>query len=551
MKRFLTIVVLFLAASSAFAQPTKLPPDLALVPESGIGIIHVKVADLWGHESLKDIRDILKKAGDKAIASLDERFAGLSSPSNIERVTIWIGPTRSKSTIDSDYLFIIRVAQPMDAPKLRKLLVPDAKEVKGKRFPWYVDVFGASLLIADDRTFVLGPKDEVARIANADPAIGNFLRESIAVAASDRPLVIGVVPSALPAEWQAEVMKEIPSAIHPMLIVKSGIVSLDLVGEGHLHLDLAYPTTTGAEAGERMIKSANGPVRKLIASTIKELEEMVFDEKAVAVKQLPLAAAATLGLGVLKRAEEILESDKVRRDGSNVLATVELPTGSKTILVPAAFATGAVIGGIASHWREDIQARHTNNLKQIILGLHNINDTNGQAEAAIKDGDGKPLLSWRVALLPFLEEDNLYRQFKLDEPWDSEHNKKLIEKMPKIFEIEGVTTKKGYTHYRSFVGEKAIWDFNRSLMIGAVPDGTSNTIVFVQAKEPVIWTKPEELIADGKVQIRPQLLFREGRTIVGMADGSVKVLKDTVDEKIWKLLVDPADGEVIPWEKLK
>ncbi len=53
--------------------------------------------------------------------------------------------------------------------------------------------------------------------------------------------------------------------------------------------------------------------------------------------------------------------------------------------------------------------------------------------AAILDKNGKPLLSWRVALLPYIEQDALYRQFKLDEPWDSEHNKKLIAQMPKIY----------------------------------------------------------------------------------------------------------------------
>ena len=155
-------------------------------------------------------------------------------------------------------------------------------------------------------------------------------------------------------QWQSAVLKVIPPTTHPMMIVKSGIISLDLVGEGHLHLQLAYPTTTGAEAGERMLKSPNGPVRRLIAKTRKELEELVFDEKQADLKQLPMAALAIMGLGLLKRAEEILESDKVRREGSNVLATLELPTGSKAILVPTMFATGAAIGAYASQWREGL-----------------------------------------------------------------------------------------------------------------------------------------------------------------------------------------------------
>ena len=176
----IAIAVLFFAVAHAFAQPSKLPPDLALVPETGVGLIHVKVAELWGHESLKDVRDILKKAGDKAIAALDERFAGLTAPGNVERITVWIGPTRCRSTIDSDFLFFLRLTKPVDTPKLRSYSFGSERDqgsalVRGRIRP--------GLLIADDRTLVFGSKDEVAD-RESDPAIGSFLRESIAVAAA-------------------------------------------------------------------------------------------------------------------------------------------------------------------------------------------------------------------------------------------------------------------------------------------------------------------------------------------------------------------------------
>jgi hypothetical protein len=237
----------------------------------------------------------------------------------------------------------------------------------------------------------------------------------------------------------------------------------------------------------------------------------------------------------------------VQRDGSAIEARLELPARSKTVVAPAAFATGAYIGGWATHWREEIRNRQTISLKQLLLAFHNYHDTNGRADAAITDPDGKPLLSWRVALLPYFEEDNLFRQFKQDEPWDSEHNKKFIEKMPKIFEIDGVTAKPGYTHYRTFVGASASWAFDRPARIPAsFPDGTSNTVIMVQAAEPVVWTKPDELPFDGKQAVKPLLLFRDGRTVVGLADGSARIVRDTVTEAIWKLLIDPADGQPIP-----
>jgi hypothetical protein len=319
-----------------------------------------------------------------------------------------------------------------------------------------------------------------------------------------------------------------------------------------LHFRLRYAGERDAEAIAKLIKAPDGPVRKLIAETRSELAQMVLgEEKAVGLLQLPMAAGALMGMGVLKQVEEVIESDKVRRSGSAIEATIELPKGSKAIIVPSAFAAGAGVGVAASKWRDSIDARAKNNLKMLMLAFHNYHDTNGEAVAAIVDNAGKPLLSWRVALLPYVEQDNLYKQFKLNEPWDSEHNKKLIEPTPKIFQIDGVETKAGHTHYRTFVGAKAPWDVGRPVTFARITDGLSNTVLFVQAKEPVIWTKPDELVADGKAEIMSQLLFRDGRTVAGFGDGSARVLSDMIGEKIWKLLIDPADGEVIPEGILK
>ena len=75
-----------------------------------------------------------------------------------------------------------------------------------------------------------------------------------------------------------------------------------------------------------------------------------------------------------------------------------------------------------------------NNEKQIALAMHNYHAANDHLPpAAIKDKAGKPLLSWRVAILPYLEQAALYNKFHLDEPWDSPHNKALIASMPAVY----------------------------------------------------------------------------------------------------------------------
>jgi hypothetical protein len=78
------------------------------------------------------------------------------------------------------------------------------------------------------------------------------------------------------------------------------------------------------------------------------------------------------------------------------------------------------------------RAKSQNNLKQLGIAIHSYHDVHGFLPTDVRDADGKPLLSWRVLLLPYLEQEPLYRRFKLDEPWDSENNKPLLALMPEV-----------------------------------------------------------------------------------------------------------------------
>ncbi len=99
------------------------------------------------------------------------------------------------------------------------------------------------------------------------------------------------------------------------------------------------------------------------------------------------------------------------------------------------------------------------NLRSLAFAFHNYHNTyNHLPPPAITDKAGKPLLSWRVAILPYIDQDALYKQFKLDEPWDSVHNKKLLAKMPRIFAPIGVKPKESNsTFYQVFVGPGALY----------------------------------------------------------------------------------------------
>jgi hypothetical protein len=202
--------------------------------------------------------------------------------------------------------------------------------------------------------------------------------------------------------------------------------------------------------------------------------------------------------------------------------------------------------------RKELQASQ-NNLKQIVLASINYADTyNGTMATNITDKAGKPLLSWRVAILPYIEQEQLYKQFKLDEAWDSENNKKLIEKMPKVYAPVRVKAKAGETFYQVFTGENTLFAPKvKSKYPASITDGTSNTGLVFEAGEPVIWTKPADLAFDEKKAL-PKLggLF-DGELHVGMCDGSIMAIRKDFDEKEMKNLIMPADGNVIDTTKLK
>lgn len=187
----------------------------------------------------------------------------------------------------------------------------------------------------------------------------------------------------------------------------------------------------------------------------------------------------------------------------------------------------------------------SNNLKQIGLAMHNYHDVNGNLPLNTVGKDGKPILSWRVHILPYIEEDKLYREFKLDEAWDSEHNMKLVERMPKVYTPVRGRAEKNQTFYQMFSGERTMLDASgKALSFAAITDGLSNTFMVAEGGKPVIWSKPDDLSFDGKAVPKLGGMF-DGEFNVLMGDGSVKRIPKGIDSDVLKLAIDRADGQAI------
>lgn len=184
------------------------------------------------------------------------------------------------------------------------------------------------------------------------------------------------------------------------------------------------------------------------------------------------------------------------------------------------------------------------NMRQIGLAFHNYMNDHNKFPRNIVDSNGKVILSWRVALLPYLQQDALYRQFNLDEPWDSEHNKPLMRLMPKTFATDDASLKSFTTPFRAFVGNGSAFENNKDIRPADIVDGFSNTIMFVEAEKAVPWSKPEEIDFQPN-QPLPKLGSRFGDEFqVVMLDGSARSIPAHTGQDVIKALITRAGGEL-------
>jgi hypothetical protein len=190
-------------------------------------------------------------------------------------------------------------------------------------------------------------------------------------------------------------------------------------------------------------------------------------------------------------------------------------------------------------------------LSRIGLALHAYHDAFGHfPPAALVAEDGKPLLSWRVALLPFLGEDQLYGEFKLNESWDSPYNKKLLPRMPQVYALPDATPgEASHTLYRVFVGPGTVFENGPGTFLGTITDGVANTLLVVEAGESVPWTKPQELPYDPDRPL-PRIggMSPEGFYAL-YCDGDVRWIRNDFDEGRMRLALVRHDGYGMPYSE--
>ncbi len=237
---------------------------------------------------------------------------------------------------------------------------------------------------------------------------------------------------------------------------------------------------------------------------------------------------------LLGAAEEMLKQAKVTREGSTVVIKSE--GSGATLLAVASIALPAI-----QKTRESARRMQSmNNLKQLALAMFMYNDAHGHfPPAVIMGADGKTPHSWRIELLPYIEQKNLYDQYKMDEPWDSPANKKVLAAIPATLRSPSDESAATNSSYFVLTGPKTMFSGKDGMKIPDITGGTSNTIMLVEATRDIPWTKPEDIDYDPAKPLPKLGGHFAGGFCAAFADGSVRWISDQTPADVIRALLDP------------
>ncbi|HEY1192346.1 MAG TPA: DUF1559 domain-containing protein [Gemmata sp.] len=504
-------------AAAQPAAPAPLPTELTFVPHDAALFLYVDAAQVWAHEVTKALR-----TADKITLPQVEESATKALGMKIEEL---------KSVV----VFFPAAKQPEDMQKAGFVFTFTKPFDQKKLAAGFAELFPKALKpnvsAPNDRTAValVGLDDSFAKPKR--PAVAGPLSAAIQTAASGKHAVVaGATFANLPDELRKDDLPGPVRGFQPVFLSESLTATVSLGTS--LDLAVRVKSKRAAQAGD---------AEKALAALTKLFGDELTRELPDLEKEAATDAALKDTVKVLRALVAAAKGAKFDVEGTEARMAASLPLKDLPLVSAYTAATKKA--------RQSAAAQvSANNLKQIALALHNYHDVNNAfPPAAVCDKKGKPQLSWRVLILPYIEQEALYKEFKLDEPWDSDHNKKLITKMPKTFAHPGLAKpNETETYYRVFVGNGAGFDWLTGTKILGITDGTSNTLMCVTAATSVPWTKPDELEFDPEKDPSKLLGFvMNGKAQVAMFDGSVRTLSKLPSKETLKSLITRNGGEVI------
>jgi len=503
-------------------------PDLDLVLVDAPAFGSVRVADLLASQTGKKIQEEVAKAG---IGSVDQltQMIGVA-PAAIERASLVVSDPVKKSAY-----VIIATAKPYDRAKiLAAPLFAAAKETpyKGKSYHAFTDPENGkdALYFVSDRIVLVGDEATIQKLIDQPPQPGakGKLSEAVNLARAKHHLVVAATPPDLVPKEALSMLPPPAQPFKPVAEVVSTLVTADVRDELEVDVTLTYADEAKAKAAQAAAEAAKKPA----SEQLTQLKQLFA--KPPAPDKPPPPEAARLAKPVDARVTML--QTPVEQNGPVVHVHIKTPPGT---LASALNFLGPII---QSARKSAVRADAQNNLKQIGLALHIYHQTYGHfPPAVVYSPDGKPIYSWRVAILPFLDAE--LKGFKMDEPWDSPNNMKFVASMPKVFaNPDAVTPEPGQTFVKLFTGPGAAFDGKKAPKLTDFTQGSANAILAAEVGAPVPWTKPVDVAYDKDKPLPP--LFGPGPAGFNalMADGSVQRVSG-LSEAMLRAMIEPGKAK--------
>ncbi len=505
---------------------------LSLVPPETIYVLSVRPAELFASETLKPLAEKI------SASNLPLQEAGLKVQ-DIAELMFCVPKDNER--------YVVRMTTREACDQLLTSFIKWNRmtEVAGaERATWRTSL--EQYMRLDERTFVVDkvrsePGFTVPPISN--PVVAweaewtSRASEQVVVAFNNRHLW-----KSLPAEEKTRLANR---GLMPMIMPALQQVDMafaNITVDDDLRIG-GVITTDSPESAEK-VKST---LQAMITLGQNALDNALDTQRTQKVAQAPPEMHQALE-GLMDEGGKLLRGAKVEVEGNQVTVSYVGKGQAAEVAVAAGLMLPAVEEARMAARRNVI----TNNMKHLALAVHNYHDTYKRLPAASskrhKGGESQYPHSWRVAILPFLEQQALYDQYRFEEPWNSEANLKVLEQMPEVFRDPNATGDKHNTTYFALTGPETLFPSDEKIGFAHVSDGLSNTLLFVEAKRDIPWTKPED-IPYAKEAAVPELgghyadLF-----LAAFGDGSVRPVSLASPEATLRAMITRAGGEPIASE---
>lgn len=393
----------------------------------------------------------------------------------------------------------------------------------------------------DDRTLVFGSKRNVERWIQGRQVERKLTETEMWKSLKDRPL-LAMSEGRMTRNWLRGAQADngpgtmLIRSFSPILD-EAEILGVAVSMDSDWNL-LALAKSSDAK-GASIIQETSQAGVVLTKNGLREIEKTFKSQPETPVPPTDTVNAKNTMEVLLSAGIKLADGVKVQTDG----AMVSLKTSIKWDDIPVA----SLAKAITQTRQASERSQSANNLKQIGLAFHNFYETYRQFPNSTKSPDPshKHPVSWRVMILPYIEQIELYQAYRFDEPWDGPNNMKLLAKMPKIYRHPDAAIDSTESNYAILVGNETIFPPNKALKFAEITDGTSNTIMVVESKKSIPWTKPEDIEYAKDKPVPSMGGFSESGFNAAFADGSVRFLAKTLNESLLRSMITARGGEII------